>query len=343
MSKEKRVSLKDVAVRIGVSTTLVSIVLNGKARQYRIGEEMEQRVLHAAREMNYSPNLVARNLRGGTTNLIGLIVADISNPFFSMLARLIENRAHELNYTVIFGSSDENVKKTRQLVDVLVSKGVDGFIVVPCDGSEDIIRELDERGMHVVLMDRNFPELNVSFSCIDNRKATYIATKHLIEQKFVNISLMAFESQTNNVLERIAGYDDAMKDAGLSHKINVKKVNMADPQPQVCEAMELLAREEKAEAIIFSNNTLSILGLHCLNDMKIRVPEEIAVVGFDEADVFDLFYSPVTYIEQPVVDIAVAAVDILVDKIKNGQHATQTSVILNPRLVIRASSLKITQ
>ena len=182
MAGEKKVSIKDVANSLGVSTTLVSVVLNGKAKQFRISEEMVTKVQEAAQSMNYTPNLIARNLRGGKTQLIGLIVTDISNPFYSAIARIVEKRAEELGYTVIFSSSQEDLKNTQRLIEVLLKKGVDGLIVVPCDGSESVIKKLHDSNTPLVLIDRNFPNLDVSFSCLNNYKATVLTTEHLIEQ-----------------------------------------------------------------------------------------------------------------------------------------------------------------
>lgn len=341
MAKEKKVSLKDVANALGVSTALVSIVLNGKAKQYRIGEDMAERVLKVSKEMNYSPNLIARNLRGGKTQLIGLIVTDISNPFFSSVSRVIENKANELNYTVIFGSSDENFNNTKNLVEVLLNKGVDGLIIVPCDGSEKFIEKLQERGIPIVLLDRYFPNLNVSFSSLDNFKATELATQHLIKQGYTKISLIAYKSEMNNVTDRILGYEETMKKAGLSANINIKRVSLINPKPDVNKAIESLVNKSNTEAILFSTNTLSIHGLYCLQEMKVKIPNDVAIVGFDGGDVFDLFYSPITYIEQPYVQIAEEAVSILINKIKSGEQNKKSMVIIEPKLIIQASSTKV--
>jgi LacI family transcriptional regulator len=340
MAKQRKVSLKDVANSLGVSTTLVSIVLNGKAKQYRIADEMAQRVVEEARKMNYSPNIVARNLRGGKTQLIGLIVTDISNPFFSNLARIIENRANELNYTVVYGSSDEKFSNTHKLVNVLLNKGIDGLIVVPCDGSEKVIQNLHERGMPTVLVDRYIPALNLSYSCLNNHRATELATKHLINQGYERISIIAYRSNMSNIVDRIAGYEETMKSEGLAEYINIKRVGFSDPRPEINKAVDYLINKKQTEAIIFITNALSVNGLHCLSQMNIKVPDNVAVVGFDQNDVFDLFYSPITYIKQPISQIAVEAVDILVDKIKNGERAKRAMVILEPELIVAKSSLK---
>jgi len=340
MEREKRISLKDVARSLGVSTALVSLVLNGKAKESRISEKMAELVIETSKAMNYTPNLVARNLRGGKSQLIGLIVTDISNPFFSLISRIIENKANELNYTVVYGSTDENFNNTQKLVDVLLNKGVDGLIIVPCDGSEKLIEQLHEKNIPMVLLDRYFPNLDVSSSCLNNYNATQLATKHLIGQGFKNISLIAYKSEMNNVLDRIAGYEDKMKEVGLIDFINIRRVNMINPKQEIGKALDYLINKKKTEAIIFTTNMLSIHGLYCLNDMNVKIPDEIAVVGFDGNDLFDLFYSPITYIKQPVEQIAEEAVNILIDKIKNSEKAKKSMVILEPELVIKSSSLK---
>ncbi|MDD3077766.1 MAG: LacI family DNA-binding transcriptional regulator [Paludibacter sp.] len=338
---QNKVLLKDIANSLGVSTTLVSIVLNGKAKQYRIGEEIAQKVIDAAMTMNYSPNLIARNLRGGKTQLIGLIVTDISNPFYSAIARIVENRANELGYTVVFSSSDEELKNTKKLIEILLSKGVDGLIIVPCDGSEEIIRELHENNTPTVLIDRNFPNSDISFSCLNNYRATELATQHLIEEGFENIALIGYKTRMNHILDRIKGYEDSMKKAGFEKYIHVKKVNILNPQAEVHSALDTLIKKKNADAVIFLTNMLTVAGLYSLNEMNIKIPNDIAVVGFNRNDLFNLFYSPITFIKQPLEIIATQAVNTLIEKIKNSELEIKSMVFSEPQLIIGASSKKV--
>ena len=171
MSSLKKISLKDIAEAAGVSTALVSFVLNGKKKEYRVGEETAQRILKIANEMNYQPNLAAKSLRSGKTKTIGLVVSDISNPFFSQLARVLEDEATKRGYTVLFGSSDEDKDKMTRVVSNLINKGVDGLIIVPCDNSEKSIASLVNNNIPIVLFDRYFPEINVSYVALKDRKS----------------------------------------------------------------------------------------------------------------------------------------------------------------------------
>jgi LacI family transcriptional regulator len=338
--KNKRTRLKDVASYLGVSRTLISIVLSGKAKQYRISEKMEKLVLATVKEMNYSPNLVAQNLRGGKSQLIGVIVTDISNPFYSDISRIIENRADEFNYTVLFSSSDEDLNNTKRIINVLINKGVEGLIIVPCDGSEEIIKSLYDDKIPIVLIDRHFPNLDVGYSCLNNFKSTVLATEHLIEQGYENISLVAYETEMNHIIDRIAGYEDTMIKSGLKNKINVERVNIINAKFEIRQALDYLIHIKKSDAVIFTTNLLAISGIYYLNEVKIKIPSDIAVVGFNRNDVFNLFYSPITYINQPIDQIAREAVDILIDKMKNGENSMKSTSIAEPELIIQNSSLK---
>ncbi len=334
----KKVSIKDIAKAVGVSPALVSMVLNGKAAQYRIGDEVAQRVIETAKEMHYAPNLAAKNLRSGKTQLVGLIVTDISNPFYSAIARIVEDRASEKNYTVLISSTDENLDNTGRLVDVLLNKGVEGLILVPCDGSKNLVQRLHDSNFPTVLLDRHFPDIDLSSSCLDNKKATRLATEHLLEQGYKNIALIAYNTEMQHILDRVSGYEEAMKSAGLNRYINVEKVNILNPKEEIKEALNNLINNKQADGVIFLTNMLATNGLYCLNEMGMKIPEDLAIVGFNGNDAFNLFYSPVTYVKQPLEQIAKASIDILMERIKNNDY--KSKVFLEPELIIQQSSLK---
>ncbi|MDD4589993.1 MAG: LacI family DNA-binding transcriptional regulator [Parabacteroides sp.] len=339
--KNGKILIKDVAKAAGVSSALVSMVLNGKAKQYRIGDEIAEHVRQTAKQMNYAPNLTAKNLRSGKTQLVGLIVTDISNPFYSAIARIVEDRANELNYTVLISSTDENLDNTERLVDVLLNKGVEGLILVPCDGSMELVQRLHASHFPTVLLDRHFPNIDLSWSCLNNYKATELATDHLLEQGYKNIALIAYDTEMHHILDRISGYEDTMKNAGLASYIHVGKVDILDPKPGIRESLEELINKKHADAVIFLTNMLTINGLYCLNEMNVKIPEDIAVIGFNRNDAFNLFHSPITYIRQPIEQIAKGAIDTLIKQIKKNNY--KSKVFLEPELVIQKSSRRCEQ
>ena len=204
MSSIKKISLKDIAETAGVSTALVSFVLNGKKKKYRVGEETAQRILKIANDMNYQPNLAAKSLRSGKTKTIGLVVSDISNPFFSQLARVLEDEAIKRGYTVLFGSSDEDKDKMNRVVSNLINKGVDGLIIVPCENSENSIASLVNNNIPIVLFDRYFPELNVSYVALNNFNASHISTKHLLNAGYNAPCIVAYD--VNHLIDKHRGF-----------------------------------------------------------------------------------------------------------------------------------------
>ncbi|MCB0729553.1 MAG: LacI family DNA-binding transcriptional regulator, partial [Ignavibacteriae bacterium] len=178
---KKRTKISDIAKRLGVSTALVSFVLNGKSKEKRISDEMSKKVVETAKKMSYKPNSLAKGLRTGKSNTIGLILADISNPYFAKLARFIEIEATKYNYRVIFSNSDEDNEKFATQLEVLIDEHVDGFILTPPIGSEKELISLQKREIPFVIIDRVFKNVKSHSVIIDNFQSGYHATKRLIK------------------------------------------------------------------------------------------------------------------------------------------------------------------
>jgi len=334
----KKVSLKDIAKAVGVSTALVSYVLNNKEKEARVGKEIAEVIRKKAAELNYQPNQIAKSLKSGKSFTIGLIVADISNPFFANIARTIEDEAKKNNYTVIFGSSDESAEKSQDLMDVLIKRQVDGFIIAPSEGSESQINYLAKAKIPFVLVDRYFPKIQTNYVVTDNFQAAYDATQHLIENGYKRIGMIAYKSNLIHMKERIRGYKSAMKDHAL--KSLLREVTYSRAGQEIQEKMgELLFAKQTIEALFFATNTLSIHGLKFLNNKRLRVPDDVAIVCFDEGDAFDFFYCPLTYVKQPLIEAGRQAVKILIDHIGSADEA-EKQVLLAADLIVRASSKK---
>src|SRR5690606_20625943 len=213
---KKKISLKDIAQKVGVSTALVSYVLSGKEKEGRVGQEMAEIIRETAKKLNYQPNQIAKSLKSGRSYTIGLIVADISNPFFAHIARTVEDEAKNDGYTTIFGSSDENSEKSQHLIDALINRQVDGFIIAPVEHSEKQIEYIKSLNIPFVLIDRYFPDIETNYVVIDNYKATYNATQHLLDNGYRRIGLAVYENELKHMLDRINGYKGALQDYGLA-------------------------------------------------------------------------------------------------------------------------------
>lgn len=336
---KKKVSLKDIAQAVGVSTALVSYVLNNKEKEARVGKEIAEVIRKTAEKLEYQPNQIAQSLKSGKSHTLGLIVADISNPFFANIARTIEDAAEKHNYTVIFGSSDENSEKSWKLINVLINRQVDGFIIAPTENAQKQIEYLNKQNMPYVLIDRYFPEISSNYVITNNYQASYDAVQHLIDTGHKRIGLLSYKSDLVHIKERRRGYIDALKDNGLSGEIeNSKEVNYTSAEDEVKQAMEeLLHSPMPVDSVLFTTNTLSVHGLKYLNTAQIRVPEEIAVVCFDESDAFDFFYSPITFIHQPIVEVGKEAVRLLLDQM-NTSGGSKRQISIASDLVVRESS-----
>jgi len=334
---QKRVSLKDIANKVGVSIALVSYVINGQEKEKRVGAEVVKKIRQAAEELNYQPNQIARSLRMNSTQTIGLIVADIANPFFGQLARIIENKASKHGYTVIFGSSDEDQFKSESLINTLLNRQVDGFIIVPTEGTIGQIRSLVKRKIPFVLLDRYFPEINVSHVVLDNHKATYDATVQLIESGYREITLFAYNLSLVHMKERIRGYKEAMADQNLSENVHLIEIRPEYYQKDISEAFdEIVASKKRKRALVFATNALSVYGLYCIQKRSLKIPGDIGFFGFDGGESFDLFDPPLSFVQQPLEEMGKESFDILLSIINGSNRITQ--VMMSPSLVIRNSS-----
>ncbi|OJU52587.1 MAG: LacI family transcriptional regulator [Bacteroidales bacterium 45-6] len=329
---KKRVSIKDVALHVGVSTALVSYVLNNK-KEGRISKEAAAKIRQAAIDLNYVPNQIARSLKSQKTNTIGLIVADIANPFSSQIARIIEDEAQKNGYSVIFGSSDESADKTQNLIFLLLNRQVDGFIVALPENAEKQLNYLAGIDIPFVLFDRYYPEVETNFVAIDNYKAASQAVQHLMANGRKQIGIVTYQTGLHHLSERKRGATDLIQNTSL--EVNVRIDHLKEDVDAGID--RLLKLDTPVDALFFTTNLLAISGLKYLNELGVKVPEQIAVVGFDETDAFDLFYSPVTYVKQPMEQLASQSLRLLLDAIDN--PGAKQGVVIDTELVVRKSSV----
>jgi LacI family transcriptional regulator len=315
---------------------LVSYVMSGQEKAKRVGAEVVKKIRQAAEDLNYQPNQIARSLRMGSTKTIGLIVADIANPFFGYLARIIEDEASNFGYTVIFGSSDEDQFKSESLIKTLLNRQVDGFIIVPTEGTNGQIRSLMRKKIPLVLVDRFFPEINTSHIVLDNYQATFDATSLLAEKGYKNISIIAYKSSLIHMKERIRGYTEAMAVFNIADNQCIKMIRFSHTGKDMENAFnDLLIQRLKCDAIIFATNALSVAGLFYAQKNNILIPDDMAFIGFDGGECFDLFKPPLTFVKQPLEEMGKEAFKVLLDLI-NGSSKT-SHVMLKPELIIRNS------
>lgn len=332
----KRASIKDIAKIAGVSVATVSYVLNKKEGQ-RIGEETKKKILEIAETINYVPNRIARSLQNNKSKLLGLIVADISNDFYSSIARHLEDKALKLGYTLIIGSSDENATKFERLIDLFSQQQVDGMIVAPVAGSEDILSKLISRNYPVVTIDRYLKGINIPGVIINNREIAEETTSYLISKGFDQVIYVGYDTKLPHLLDRKSGFDASIFDSEkelVSHNILVDLDNIT--QDVQTKLTQVLGENPKNTAVYFSSNKLAVAGLEYLIKNNIKVPEQVSVLAFDETEAYKLFPSDVSYIKQPLEEMAEEAINLLDTQI-NQYSSTAKKITLSAELIVKKS------
>ncbi len=336
MTQKRKTLIKDIALEAGVSPALVSFVLSGKGREHRVSEKTVAQVVAIADKMNYLPNASAQSLRSGKTKTLGVVLSDISNPFFANIARGIEDVAAHRGYTVFFCSSDESSDKMGALVSSLIARNVDGLVIVPCDGSENIIRRLSENNVPIVLFDRPYRDMEISSVSLNNFSASYHAVEHLIKSGAQKVGMVAYDQNLVHMHDRIRGYRSAMEDAGMKSLITLGYTKMDDLQRS---ADKVLAKmlDKEVDALFFATNSISLACLHYIKDKGIEVPGQLKLVGFDGSDAFDLFSSSITYVRQPISSLSQKVVEVVVEMIEN-KNSLVNNIQIDGELIIRESS-----
>ena len=311
-----KVSIKDVANKLNVSAATVSLVLNGKDKNGRVSEALAEKIRIEAKAMKYEPNSFARGLRSGRSETIGLIIADISNPFFANLAFHIQEQAETYGYSVIITNTNESTDKMGKMISVLRSRQVDGFIIVPTEHGEKLIDKLVKDHFPVVLLDRYFPEIDVSYVSVNNYQASMEATNLLLNLNCKRIAQLIYKNSLPHMQDRKDGYIAAMTKKGLYDPKLIKEVDYQTIGNDIQKVLlELVSDEQKVDGIFFATNTISSIGLKILAGLHMEIPKDIKVICFDKIDVFELSNVSIPFIQQPIPEMGKHTVDLLIKQI----------------------------
>ncbi len=325
----KKVLLRDVAEKAGVSIAMVSYVLNGQKTD-RINKDTAQRIRDAVEELNYRPNFLAQSLKLKKTFSLGFIAADIANTFSSQLARIISDEADRAGYALIIGSSDESKPRFERLIDQLLNRQVDGLILAAPDGSEELIKALQTRKIPLVLIDRYFPELPVSSVRVNNYQASFDAMTHFISEGRKKIGILVFDTGLHHLNERMRGAQDGITQskaaAYITHLINENQIEQEVPA-----AIQSMLKQD-VDALYFTSNKLGIVGMRYLMNQQIPVPVKMSALFFDETEVFDFYPNPLPFIRQPLKEMGKKAVELVFQQMNEAASAAE-SVVLETTLV----------
>jgi LacI family transcriptional regulator len=330
-----KVSIKLIAQKAGVSPAVVSLVLNGKTKEGRISQNTARKVIKIASSFNYVPNRFGKGLRDGKSKILGLIVADISNPFFAELTRHIENEAEDLKYKVIFGSSDESAEKMETIISLMKTYNVDGFIIVPPENSKVQIEQLIKEKYPLIIVDRYFSGIKTDNIMINNMETAFRGTEFLIESGCKNIAIFVYKVQLSHMLDRLKGFKKAVEKSGKKFSnSSVKWIRQKYIEADTVKGIEeILQDKKKYDGIFFATDTLAINGIKTLKKMKLNIPEHFKIVSFDENSSFDLLDFGVPHFIQPIGEMGKKAVRIIVDRIEKKPVRAPLEIILPPEWV----------
>lgn len=332
----KSLSIKDIAVAAGVSITTVSFIINGKARDKSISEAVIKKVEKIIAEKGYKPNQIARSLRTGNSNIIGLIIEDISNSFFSRIARLIEDKAYKKGYKIIYSSTENNVEKAKDLINMFKSRKVDAYIISPIKGLEEDIQHLIADNKPVILFDRNLPDLDTNYVGANHFKATYQSVESFIKQGKKKISLVTTDIDVQQITERLAGYEKALADHGMVYNENlVLKVHFNQEEKETMAQMEKLFHSKEIDAVLFATNYLAISGLKVLKKMGKQVGNDFGVIAYDDHEVFELHTPGISAVQQPLEDIAETVIQLILSQLSSKSKLDNQHIILPAKLIQR--------
>ncbi len=336
--EKKAMSIIDLSKQLQISPSTISIILNGKAKEKRISDDTAQRVLDYVKKVGYKPNQLAKSFRTGKTHIIGLMVEDISNPFFANIAKLIEERAYLSGYKILYCSHENDPKKAAEQMQLFKDRYVDGYIITPAEGVKEDIDRLVESGKPVILFDRCFEESHHDYVILDNYQSAYDAVTHLKEHGYDEIAFITINSLQSQMKERLRGYETAASDYGFSHYIKEVDYYM-DDGTFAAHITDFLKRKKKINAVIFATNYLGVSGLKAIRQMKMNVASDIGVLCFDDNTAFELATPAITSIAQPIEDMSVQLITILLDKLAK-KNTVMHKVTLPGRLVIRESTIR---
>ncbi len=338
--KAQKVTLSSIASELNVSKTLVSLVLNGKADALAINKDTQRRVLEKARALNYKPNQVARGLRMGQTKTLGLLVADISNPFYARITRTIEHQAEAEGYSLIVCSSDENESRERRLLKMLLDRQVDGIIMTSTMRSTETLSQIVPQGFPLVLFDRNLGNSNHHFVGVDNVKAVQQAIGHLFDTGHENIGFISLTpDHISSLQDRRKGYEAAFaarnKSLNPAHLLQVDYMQLKEKQYELIS--RFLKEHPEMTALFTANNNLAVACLKSARELGISIPKDLSLITFDDVELFQYTAPALSSIAQPLDEIGKVAVQLVLHQLTETGFAPRKE-ILQTTFTIRESS-----
>ncbi len=332
--------LIDIARKTGFSVSTVSRVLNQRPGKYPIHEKTHKRILEAAEELGYRPNIIARNLRLKKTREIGMVVPDISKRFFSFLVKIIAKHLRNYDYKIIVYDADENTTVEQEAITDLLAKKVDGLIVCPVGVESRHLEKITQTNIPFLTMDRCFEKLDVDSVSVDNYNGARIAVEHLIGQGHRKIGVIHGLPGTWPNEMRVRGYEDALQQAGIAIEKNYNLCDSFGTFNGYLEMHQMLRLEDPPTAVFFAGGYILLGALKAIREKNLTVPRHISFITFDDPTYATQLTPSITAVAQPIEEAGVMAVKLMLRRMAE-PDASIEKVLLQPQLIVRDSVAKL--
>ncbi len=333
---DKNRTIKQVADLAGVSTATVSRVLDDSSG---VSQELIDRVRSAVRTLDYHPNRAARNLRKRVAQTVGVVISDIQNPFFTSVVRGIEKVLVEADFILLLCNSDEDPKREKVHLSTLKSEGVAGIILATTRSDAESYHQLLNNRTPLVGIDRTPEQLSMDVVSVTNTRGAFTAVSHLADLGHKRIGLISGPRQLSTARERIDGYEEAVKARDLVHSSDLIQFSDFRQTGGYTSMQTLLDQPEPPTAVLVANNLMTLGALQAIHERNLIIPDQIAVVGFDDMPWATSLQPPLTAVAQPTYELGMTAAQLLLDRLREPERPFR-HVVLETQLMIRASSGK---
>lgn len=328
-------TIRDVAKRAGVATMTVSRVINNSGY---VSEATRTKVEAAIAELGYVPNMLGPSLRFNQTNTLALVLTDITNPFWTTLARGVEDAAQEKGYSVILCNTDESLEKQDQYLTMLLKRRIDGFLFVPASDKAEPVRLIQKHKISVVILDRNIPDVDVDIVRGDSFGGAYQLTRHLIELGHKHIAILSGPKNISTSVERVEGYRQAIEESGIAYNSENVFWGSFSQNMGAEMAKQALKNTPRPTAFVAVNNFIANGTWEIIDQAGLSVPEDISLVTFDDIPATITPNPFLTVAVQPAYEMGYKATQLLLARLLNEGPAERQEIILPVQLFIRQSS-----
>jgi LacI family transcriptional regulator len=293
--------------------------------------------LEAANELGYVPNNIARSLRLNRTMLIGLLIADVENSFYSVIAKNVESVAVDAGYSVVLCNSNDNPADELKYLRLLETIHVDGMILTPTGGNRQVLERLQKKGIELVQIDRVVEGLNADAVLVDNEAGAAAGVSHLIQAGHTRIGILSGSLEVTTGKQRLAGYERALRDNCIPFVPELVKAGSFRQDHAIADARSLIGLDPAPTAIFAANNILAEACMLALSEAWLHVPKDISLVAFDDTKWMGITNPPITTVRQPVAEMAREAAKILLGRLQSAEQNQPNTVTFAPELIKRSS------